>query len=95
MSNKLFLWTDVLHNYTSGVAFAMAETAEEAREMIVEQFDLGRTHYFPGTLGLEGYRKWRDSGMDSEPEHRFWKELHQEEPEVIEGKYAHYEYGSA
>ena len=31
---KLFIWEDVLADYTSGIAFALAETTEEAREII-------------------------------------------------------------
>jgi hypothetical protein len=31
---KLFLWEDVLTDYTSGVIFAFAETADEARDII-------------------------------------------------------------
>jgi hypothetical protein len=31
---KLFVWTDVLTDYTSGIMFALAETADEARSLI-------------------------------------------------------------
>lgn len=32
---KLFVWRGVLVDYTSGIAFALAETEEEAREMLI------------------------------------------------------------
>ena len=31
---KLFIWEDVLTDHTSGIAFALAESVEEAREII-------------------------------------------------------------
>lgn len=34
---KLFIWENVLQDYTSGVAFAFAENALEARSLIVEK----------------------------------------------------------
>jgi hypothetical protein len=35
--NKLFVWEDVLIDYTSGVMFALAESVEEARSLIIEK----------------------------------------------------------
>ena len=32
---KLFVWQNVLRDYTSGIAFALAETEQEAREMLL------------------------------------------------------------
>lgn len=34
MSLKLFVWHDVLTDYTSGVMFALAHDVEEARKLI-------------------------------------------------------------
>jgi hypothetical protein len=34
---KLYVWRDVYTDYTPGVAFALAENAEQARQMIVDQ----------------------------------------------------------
>lgn len=34
---KLFVWKDVLKDYTSGIAFAIAETEQEARELLLKQ----------------------------------------------------------
>ena len=34
---KLYLWTDVLADYTPGVMFALADSADEARELIVAE----------------------------------------------------------
>ena len=31
---KLFVWEDVLTDYTSGIMFALADSADEARELI-------------------------------------------------------------
>lgn len=36
---KLFVWTDVLTDYTSGIAFALAENADEARKLILEKYE--------------------------------------------------------
>lgn len=36
---KLFIWKNVLTDYTSGIAFALAENAEEARKIIFAKFE--------------------------------------------------------
>jgi len=36
---KLFIWKDVLTDYTSGIAFALAENVEEARKIIFAKFE--------------------------------------------------------
>lgn len=36
---KLFVWEDVLTDYTSGIAFALAENVEEARKIIFDRFE--------------------------------------------------------
>jgi len=36
---KLFIWKNVLTNFTSGIAFALAENAEEARKIIFAKFE--------------------------------------------------------
>lgn len=45
---KLYVWTDFCPDYTSGLAFAIADSVEEAQKMIVDQrgFDV----YEWGTL---------------------------------------------
>lgn len=35
---KLFIWHKVLQDYGWGVAYAMAETEEEAREVILKEY---------------------------------------------------------
>ena len=35
---KLFLWREVLCDYTDGVMFAIAETVDEARELIIKDY---------------------------------------------------------
>lgn len=37
---KLFVWDDVLTDYTGGIIFAYAETLEEARKIVLEVDDL-------------------------------------------------------
>ena len=39
---KLYVWEDVLRDYTSGIAFALAESPEEARELVIKK--LGGNH---------------------------------------------------
>ncbi|MHA1827911.1 MAG: hypothetical protein ACTSX6_04605 [Candidatus Heimdallarchaeaceae archaeon] len=34
---KLFVWSGVLNDYTGGIAFAIAETEQEAREMLLKK----------------------------------------------------------
>ena len=34
---KLYVWEDVLSDYTEGIMFALANSAEEAREIILEK----------------------------------------------------------
>lgn len=33
---KLFVWNDVLSDWTPGIAFALAESEQEAREMLLK-----------------------------------------------------------
>ena len=37
---KLFIWPEFLPDYSSGLAFAIAETEEEAREMVIDDIGL-------------------------------------------------------
>jgi hypothetical protein len=39
---KLYVWEDVLTDYTSGVMFALAESVEEARAMLSQQHVIER-----------------------------------------------------
>jgi len=36
---KLFLWTDVLWDYTNGIAFALATNVEDARKLIISEYE--------------------------------------------------------
>ena len=36
---KLFVWEGVLTDYTSGIAFALAESVDEARKLILEKYE--------------------------------------------------------
>jgi len=46
---KLFIWEDVLSDHTSGIAFALAENVEEAREIILAK-GLAEDGYISNTL---------------------------------------------
>lgn len=37
---KLYVWEDALVDYTSGVMFALARNAKEARKMLLEKDDV-------------------------------------------------------
>ena len=37
MKLKLFVWEDVLYDWSAGVMFALAETVKEARELILKE----------------------------------------------------------
>jgi len=39
---KLYVWENVLYDYSSGIAFAYAENSEEARKLIIDK--LGFIH---------------------------------------------------
>ena len=39
---KLYVWEDVLRDYTTGIAFAYAENSEQARKLILKK--LGYAH---------------------------------------------------
>ncbi len=53
---KLFIWRGVLIDYTPGIAFAMAHTADEAREKIIE------------TAKKDGVADWVTDDIKAEPE---------------------------
>lgn len=38
MTLKLFVWEDVLTDYTSGIMFALAENVEQAKEIIRRKY---------------------------------------------------------
>ncbi len=71
----LWIWDDVLTDYSSGIMFAIAPTAEEAREIIVvEKFELVSKN-----VTLKLYRMYRQNkdqyigrGQFTESE---WKDL--------------------
>ncbi len=41
---KLFVWEGVLYDHTSGIAFALAENADEARMLIYEKYKQDHKH---------------------------------------------------
>lgn len=44
MKYKLYVWEDVLQDYTSGIAFAVARSPEEARDKIATAYAVGFGH---------------------------------------------------
>lgn len=40
---KLYVWQNVLVDYTPGIMFALAETPKEARRLIIEKSDCSET----------------------------------------------------
>ena len=36
---KLYVWQDVLYDYTPGIMFAIASSAEEARSLLLKECD--------------------------------------------------------
>ena len=50
-SLKLYVWEDVMTDYSSGIAFALAHNIRQARELIILS-----QH---GKEGVKQYRKWR------------------------------------
>jgi hypothetical protein len=43
---NLYVWEDVLRDYSSGIVFALAESPQEARTMIIEQIGDFYEHEF-------------------------------------------------
>jgi hypothetical protein len=42
---KLYVWEGILCDYTCGIAFALAESVEEARKLVIEsEYEVNRTH---------------------------------------------------
>lgn len=93
MSLKLFVWTDVLASYTTGIAFAIAETTDQARELIVSSNDFNPDGTNRGE-DLAAYRKWLDSGANLEDAITLWRDL-QAEPDVYDTPFGTYQWGSA
>jgi hypothetical protein len=48
---RLYVWEDVMWDYTGGIAFALARSQVHARKKIVEKWG--------GKDGLREYRKWK------------------------------------
>lgn len=65
--SKLYVWEGVLTDYTSGVMFALAESAKQAREIIYREY-------------LRPARGWRTKLIDKESS--VWKDL-QSKPLVV------------
>jgi hypothetical protein len=50
---RLYVWTDILCDYTCGVAFALASSVEEARQVILDRAEQGwqRDYYADAIKG--------------------------------------------
>lgn len=44
---KLFIWTDVLRDFTPGIGFALASNVDEARHLILDKFMSDRGYQDP------------------------------------------------
>lgn len=55
MANKLYIWTGFLSNWTGGLAFAVASSEADAREMIKKEYGLKIDNW--GTLEVRGMSK--------------------------------------
>ena len=64
---KLFVWHDVLTDYTSGVMFALAPTVEEARIQIVMVQDAKTREEAVRRLAGEGYQNQVMQDLRQEP----------------------------
>lgn len=56
---KLWVWNDVLEDYTSGIAFALGDTPEAARRAVIEKFVEDECWGY--AKGSEQYRRLRES----------------------------------
>ena len=45
---KLYVWEEFCPDYTEGIAFAIAETAEQAQELVIEEH--GREPFYWGKM---------------------------------------------
>ena len=52
---KLFVWTDFSPDYTGGLAFAIAETKSEAKELVIKERGYGCDNW--GTLEVKSISK--------------------------------------
>ena len=47
---KLYVWDGVLTDWTSGIAFALATSPEEAKQMLIEQGGFKEEYHWNGLL---------------------------------------------
>jgi hypothetical protein len=59
MGMKLYIWEDVLVDWSSGVIFALAENEEEAREVVALSEYNSKSMLCTRDVYLEKYRTWR------------------------------------
>ena len=85
-SLKLFVWEDVLCDYTCGVAFALAPDVETARRMCADDYA-----GWPGVAQVGDYQRWRQGDFSGYPTKyspgyyvpTFWRDLSRE-PLIVE-----------
>lgn len=81
--NRLYVWDEVLEDYTYGIAFAIAEDIDKAREQIAQKMTEG---YGPKALPLY-MQSWKEDHQE------FWdKEPHIHE---LTEPAAYYVYGGS
>lgn len=59
MAKRLFVWTDFCPYFTSGLAFAIADSLEEARELINKENGYEIDQFAWGTLKIYSLKKSR------------------------------------
>jgi len=76
---KLFVWTDYMCDYSCGVAFALAETIEQAREEVSLQ-----DHRYEGEIAEVWRRQYREWLADkSKPSDYGWEYFQRNDPDVV------------
>lgn len=85
---KLFVWTEYSCDYTCGVAFAMAETIEQAREEV----SLMEYRHSDGTIADVFRHKYREWLADkSKPSDYGWEYFQNYEPDIVtESSFGYY-----
>ena len=83
---KLYVWHDVLTDYTSGVMFALAESPEHARETIRPGW--AKAKAYRDEHGEDGWQALPYSGPDCDRVVLVWHNIEQDllgEPDAHEG----------
>ncbi len=64
---KLFVWEDVLYNWTSGVVFALACDVEEARRAVFQAYEQSIGEHVKNPILLASLREQVEKDIQKEP----------------------------